>query len=94
MQQIQSVVEKCVAHNIVKPQSGLVRQTALLLASLLRCPLATHLPSATLVRVVIWLGKALREQGGEGSQSDNVHQLLRALAAALRNTSDLGEEVS
>ncbi|XP_050714863.1 HEAT repeat-containing protein 6-like [Eriocheir sinensis] len=91
--QIQSVVEKCVTHNIVTPQSGLVRQTALLLVSLLRCPLATHLPSATLVRVVIWLGKALREQGGEGSQPDNVHQLLRALAAALRNTSDLGEEV-
>ena len=90
MQQIQGVVEKCVSR-IIDPRGTLVQHLALLLASLLRCPPTLHLPGSTLGQLVAWLGEALRHQGG---QPDTVYQLLRALAATLKNTPNPAQEVS
>ncbi|XP_063860757.1 HEAT repeat-containing protein 6-like isoform X2 [Scylla paramamosain] len=91
-QQIQGMVEKCVSH-IIDPHGTLVRHSALLLASLLRCPPTLHLPGPTLDQLMAWLGEALRHQGGKEGQPDTVYQLLRALAATLRNTPNPAQEV-
>ena len=85
-------MEKCVSR-IIEPHGALVRPSAILLASLLRCSLTPHLPGTTMARLIAWLGEALGYQRRKGDQPDTVYQLLRALAATLRNTSNPAQEV-
>ncbi|XP_053631163.1 HEAT repeat-containing protein 6 isoform X1 [Cherax quadricarinatus] len=90
--QIHCVVDQCVS-GIVSPKSSLVKQTSHLLASLLRWQSSTSLSSLTLDKVIAWLSSALKYHGRDLHDNETVHQILRALAAALRDAVDHSDEI-
>ncbi|XP_042229695.1 HEAT repeat-containing protein 6-like isoform X2 [Homarus americanus] len=90
--QIHSLVEHCVS-GIVSPKSALVRQTSQLLASLLRRQGSTSLPSLILDKIIAWLSSALHYHERDVDGWQTVHQILRALADALRDAPDHAEEI-
>ncbi|XP_069168799.1 HEAT repeat-containing protein 6 isoform X1 [Procambarus clarkii] len=90
--QIQSLVDHCVS-GIVSPKNALVKQVSQFLASLLRQQGSTSLSSVTLDKVIVWLSSALHSHGRNETGNETVRQMLRALAAALRDSLDHSDEI-